>query len=85
MPDTITIPDRVRTILYEHLSGYQGVNFSKDFPWEARLVEDLRADSLDVVELTMAFEEEFNIEIADDEADGWTTAGDVLRTIEGKR
>ncbi|MBQ2696017.1 MAG: acyl carrier protein [Clostridia bacterium] len=48
---------------------------------ETALVDDLGADSLDVVELIMAMEEEFDMEIADGEADGIKTVGDILDYI----
>lgn len=46
--------------------------------------EDLGADSLDVVELVMALEEEFGIEIPDDDVTGMKTVGDAVKYIEGK-
>lgn len=49
---------------------------------ESKFVEDLGADSLDVVELVMALEEKFNIEIPDDEAEKIATVGDVVKYIE---
>jgi len=49
---------------------------------ESKFVEDLGADSLDVVELVMALEEKFNIEIPDDEAEKIATVGDVVRYIQ---
>ncbi|MCH8498161.1 MAG: acyl carrier protein [Marinobacter sp.] len=49
---------------------------------ESRIVEDLGADSLDLVELTMAMEEAFNITIEDDQADQLTTVADMIRFLE---
>jgi acyl carrier protein len=49
---------------------------------EASFVDDLGADSLDVVELVMAFEEEFDIEIPDDSGDKITTVGEAVKYIE---
>ena len=49
----------------------------------ARLIEDLGADSLDTVELVMAFEEEFDVEIPDDVAEHIETVGDVVEVIKG--
>jgi acyl carrier protein len=49
---------------------------------ESKFIEDLGADSLDTVELIMAFEEEFDISIEDEEAEKLTTVGDVIRYIE---
>ena len=51
---------------------------------ESRFVEDLGADSLDTVELVMALEEEFGIEIPDEEAEKLQTVGDVIKYIEDK-
>ncbi|MCD6433781.1 MAG: acyl carrier protein [Sulfurimonas sp.] len=51
---------------------------------DAKFVEDLGADSLDVVELVMALEEKFDIEIPDDEAEKIQTVKDVVAYIEGK-
>ena len=62
------IPERVKKIVVEHL----GVEKEKVVE-SASFVDDLGADSLDTVELVMAFEEEFNIEIPDDIADKITT------------
>ena len=50
----------------------------------AKFVDDLGADSLDTVELVMALEEEFGVEIPDEEAEKLITVGDALRYIEGK-
>ena len=49
---------------------------------DSRFIEDLGADSLDVVELVMALEEEFDIEIPDEDAEGILTVGDALKYIE---
>ena len=51
---------------------------------EASFVEDLGADSLDTVELVMAFEEEFGMEIPDEEAEQLQTVGDAIRYISEK-
>ena len=51
---------------------------------EARFVEDLGADSLDTVEMVMAIEEEFGIEIPDDDAEKAKTVGDVISYIDSK-
>ena len=51
---------------------------------EARFVEDLNADSLDLVELIMALEEEFSSEIPDEEAEQLKTVGDAIKEIEAK-
>jgi acyl carrier protein len=69
--------ERVKAIIVEQL----GADEEKVIP-EARFREDLEADSLDLVELIMAFEEEFGGEISDDEAQGITTVGEAVAYIE---
>ncbi|MBO6918171.1 MAG: acyl carrier protein [Lentilitoribacter sp.] len=71
------IKDRVGKIVVEHL----GVEAEKVIPG-ASFIDDLGADSLDTVELVMAFEEEFSIEIPDDAADTILTVGDAVSFIE---
>ena len=71
------IGDRVKKIVVEHL----GVEESKVTP-EASFIDDLGADSLDTVELVMAFEEEFGIEIPDDAAESIVTVGDAVKYID---
>jgi len=69
--------DRVKGIIVELL----GVDASKVTP-EARFREDLEADSLDLVELIMAFEEEFGGEISDEDAQTITTVGQAVTYVE---
>jgi acyl carrier protein len=71
------IADRVKKIVIEHL----GVDAEK-VTTEASFIEDLGADSLDTVELVMAFEEEFGVEIPDDAAETILTVGDAVRFLE---
>ena len=71
--------DRIRAIIAEQL----GVKPEEVTP-EASFVEDLGADSLDTVELVMALEEEFGIEIPDEDAEKITTVGDAVKYIEEK-
>jgi acyl carrier protein len=52
---------------------------------ESRFIEDLGADSLDVVELVMALEEEFDIEIPDEDAEGILTVSDAIKYIEDNK
>jgi len=69
--------ERVKKIVVEHLN----VDAEK-VSENASLIEDLGADSLDAVELVMAFEEEFGIEIPDDAAESIVTVGDAVKFIE---
>ncbi|MBG1232035.1 acyl carrier protein [Aestuariivirga litoralis] len=69
--------DRVKNIVVKHL----GVEADKVKP-EASFIDDLGADSLDTVELVMAFEEEFGIEIPDDAAETIQTVGDAVKFID---
>ena len=71
--------DRVKKIVVEHL----GVEADK-VTEEASFIDDLGADSLDIVELVMAFEEEFDIEIPDDAAEHIQTVGDAVKFIDEK-
>lgn len=72
-----TIEQKVKDIIVEQL----GVN-ADQVVQEAKFIEDLGADSLDTVELIMALEEEFGIEVPDDEAEKLVSVGDVTRYIE---
>jgi len=71
------IDQRVKDIIVEQL----GVKPDQVTP-EAKFVEDLGADSLDIVELVMALEEEFGIEVPDEQAEKLLTVGDVTKYIE---
>lgn len=70
------IADRVKKIVVEHLGVDEG-KVSEG----ASFIDDLGADSLDTVELVMAFEEEFNVEIPDDAAEKIQTVGDAIKFI----
>jgi acyl carrier protein len=69
--------DRVKKIVVEHL-GVEGDKVTED----ASFIDDLGADSLDIVELVMAFEEEFGVEIPDDAAEKITTVRDAIDYID---
>jgi acyl carrier protein len=69
--------DRVQKIVVEHL-GVEAEKVTQD----ASFIDDLGADSLDIVELVMAFEEEFGVEIPDDAAEKIATVGDATQYIE---
>ena len=56
----------------------------EDFSNESHLQEDLNADSLDLIELTMALEEAFDIDIPDEDAEKLNTVGDVVKYVEGR-
>jgi acyl carrier protein len=71
------VAERVKKIVIEHL----GVDADKVVD-NANFIEDLGADSLDTVELVMAFEEEFSVEIPDDAAETIVTVGDAVRFLE---
>ena len=73
------IEGQVKKIIVEHL----GIDESKVTP-EARFIDDLGADSLDTVELVMAFEEKFSIEIPDDAAETILTVKNAIDFIKGK-
>ncbi len=71
--------DKIRQIIADQL----GVK-KEEVTDNAKFVDDLGADSLDTVELVMALEEEFGIEIPDEDAEKLVTVGDALRYIEEK-
>ena len=71
------ISERVKKIVVEHL----GVDADKVAD-NASFIDDLGADSLDTVELVMAFEEEFGVEIPDDAAETILTVGDAVKFLE---
>ncbi|MBN1526056.1 MAG: acyl carrier protein [Candidatus Omnitrophica bacterium] len=71
--------DKIRQIIADQL----GVK-KEEVTDSAKFVDDLGADSLDTVELVMALEEEFGIEIPDEDAEKLATVGDALRYIEEK-
>ena len=71
------VAERVKKIVIEHL----GVDADKVVD-SANFIDDLGADSLDTVELVMAFEEEFGVEIPDDAAETIVTVGDAVKFLE---
>ena len=74
-----TTEGKVKKIVMEHL----GIEESK-ISLDSKFIDDLGADSLDTVELVMAFEEEFGSEISDSEAEKILTVGDAIKFIESK-
>ena len=77
MSDDVT--SKVKKIVADHL-GIEEVKVNDD----SSFIDDLGADSLDTVELVMAFEEEFGSEISDSEAEKILTVGDAIKFIESK-
>ena len=75
----MSIEETVKRIIVDHL----GVEASEVTP-EASFMDDLGADSLDTVELVMAFEEEFDIEIPDEDAEKMSTVGDAIEYLKKK-
>ena len=76
---TKDVSSKVKKMVADHL----GIEESKVVE-EANFIDDLGADSLDTVELVMAFEEEFGSEISDSEAEKILTVGDAIKFIESK-
>ena len=76
---TTEIAGKVKKIVADHL-GIEEANIKE----ESSFIDDLGADSLDTVELVMAFEEEFGSEISDNEAEKILTVGDAIKFIENK-
>ena len=74
----MTIAEKVKSIIVEQL----GVDEEEVTP-DASFVDDLGADSLDTVELVMAFEEEFSVEIPDEDAEKITRVKEAVEYIEG--
>ena len=72
------ITEKVTEIIVEQL----GVSADQVKP-ESKMIEDLGADSLDAVELVMAVEEEFEIEVPDEEAEKLISVGDIISHVEG--
>tara|TARA_B100001146_G_scaffold55555_1_gene48745 strand:+ start:65 stop:304 length:240 start_codon:yes stop_codon:yes gene_type:complete len=73
------VADKVKKMVVDHL----GVDETKVTD-ESNFIDDLGADSLDTVELVMAFEEEFGSEISDSDAEKILTVGDAIKFIESK-
>ena len=72
--------DKIAKVLADQL----GIDQSKITP-ESKIVEDLGADSLDVVELLMSLEEEYGITVSDDEAGAIRTVADIVNLLENKK
>ena len=72
------VADKVKKIIAEHL----GIDDMSKITDDAKFIDDLGADSLDTVELVMAFEEAFDLEIPDDKAETILTVGDAISHLE---
>ncbi len=75
----MAVEEKIKSIIAEQL----GVKAEEVTP-QASFIDDLGADSLDTVELIMALEEEFSVEIPDEDAEKMTTVGDAIKYIEEK-
>ncbi len=73
--------DKVKEVISEQL----GIDDMDAITTETTFIDDLGADSLDIVELIMALEEEFDMEIPEEEAEKITTVGDVVNYIENNQ
>ena len=74
------VADKVKKIISEHL----GIDDMEKITEDAKFIDDLGADSLDTVELVMAFEEAFDVEIPDEKAETILTVGDAISHLEEK-
>ena len=72
------VAEKVKSIIAEHL----GINDLEKITNDAKFIDDLGADSLDTVELVMAFEEAFDVEIPDEKAEKILTVGDAISHLE---
>ena len=70
--------ERIKEIIAEQL----GLDDLEDITMDSSLIDDLEADSLDAVEIIMALEDEYDIEIPDEEAEKFKSIGDICRYIE---
>ena len=74
------VAEKVKKIIAEHL----GIDDMEKITNDAKFIDDLGADSLDTVELVMAFEEAFDVEIPDEKAETILTVGDAISHLEAK-
>ncbi len=75
----MTVEDRIKSIIVRQ----SGINL-KEITLETSFLHDLGVDSLEVIELFMMFEEEFNVEIPNEDAEKMHTVGDAVKYIEEK-
>ena len=76
--DRSDVAEKVKKIIAEHL----GIDDMEKITEDAKFIDDLGADSLDTVELVMAFEEAFDVEIPDEKAETILTVGDAISHLE---
>jgi acyl carrier protein len=76
----MAVEDKIKDLIVEHLD----VSMDEALP-EASFIDDLGADSLDIVELVMAIEEEFGFEISDDDAEKIQTIGDAINYVDERQ
>ena len=74
------VSEKVKKIIADHL----GIDDMSKITEDAKFIDDLGADSLDTVELVMAFEEAFDVEIPDEKAETILTVGDAISHLESK-
>ena len=74
------VSDKVKKIIADHL----GIDDMSKITEDAKFIDDLGADRLDTVELVMAFEEAFDVEIPDEKAETILTVGDAISHLESK-
>ena len=74
------VAEKVKKIIAEHL----GIDDMEKITEDAKFIDDLGADSVDTVELVMAFEEAFDVEIPDEKAETILTVGDAISHLETK-
>jgi len=72
--------DKVKEIIIDQL----GLDADREITLDTSMIKDLEADSLDAVEIIMAFEDEFDIEIPDEDAEKFGNIGDIVKYIEAK-
>ncbi len=80
-PLDANISERIRSIFAEHITPWPD---DAKFIGESRLIEDLGADSLDCVSLGLALEEDFGIELSDDQISDLVTVGDVVKLVQAQ-
>lgn len=76
----MSIADKVKSIIVEQLGAEE-----EEVTMEASFVDNLGADSLDIVELVMALEEEFDLEIPDEDAEKIRTVGEAIQYIQNRQ